>query len=64
VEIASHIGVDDAPEATGGLRLIAKWASETLAIVKDVFRHGFREQRAVQIIARRLGDEELAALTA
>lgn len=57
-----HLLGVDAPE--GGVPLITGWDPETFVYVMEDYKAGFREHGPMQMIAGRLGDEEIAALAA
>ena len=53
-----------ATEATGAVPLIAGHDPEVFVAMMQDYKLGYREHGAMQMIAARLGDEELAALAA
>lgn len=53
-----------AQEAEGGVPLISGWDEAAFIATMEDYKSGFRDHGAMQMIAARLGDEELAALAA
>ena len=57
-----HLVGADMPE--GGVPLITGWDEEAFVATLQDYKSGFREHAAMQMIAARLGDEEMEALAA
>lgn len=59
---ACHLVGVDTPE--GGVPLISGWDEDAFVMTLADYKSGFREHETMQMIAARLGDEEMAALAA